>query len=321
MADGLFQGSSIYKTPAQIMAERRGKYATALSSMSGAEKAGAGIGALFSRFLPDAERDKSRAIDKLFGEVQQEFAGRPEEEKTGKAFTEMSQFEQDRSLLVDSADMYQSFSDRLAAMGYASEAESARNQALEMRLRAYDLDKANAHIEYTQAGAVSRREQAKDPFKDLPQMTGESRRQINSLIDADDELQGLFGEQGTLVGRGLQTLGSMIGLSEPPSEGIMSKQQLAQSIFALSQRENISLADAAERIKGLPALQAQQGTQPTTAESTPAETPDASAQQPVNPEIETVITEDILTRFPNLRDLGAQPGMILNRQTGTVRNP
>ena len=314
MADGLFQGASIYKTPAEIMQERRAKYQSRLSNLSGAGQAGAGIGALFAGFLPNAELEKAESIDKVFEETQQEFAGRPEEEKSGKPWSEMSQFEQQRALLSDTSDLYFTFSEKLANMGYASEAEAARAQAIEAMRGLTDLAKAEADVDYTRAGAESRR--AKDPFKDLPQMTSESRRQINALMDADDELQALYGEGGTMVGRGLQTLGALVGMAEPPAEGVLSKQQLAQSIFALSQRENISLADAAERIKGLSGTVA-----------TPSATPTEEAGQQPAPQQntvsadESVVTQEMLDQFPNLKALGAQPGMIINRQTGQVRNP
>ena len=247
MAESLFQGTSLYKTPAQIMAERRQKYKSALAGMSGAEKAGAGIGALFSSFLPDQQITKATEIDKLFAETQQEFAGRPEEEKTGKQFSEMSQFEQDNALLADTADMYSVFGEKLAALGYASEAEAAKNQALEYRLRAYDLMKSKADIEASQALAGYRRREAKQP--NLPQMTGESRKQISQLIDKDDELETLIGLEGTAVERLLKNVGEFLGISEGPTPAVMNKPELIQAIFARSQLKNISLADAAAEIK------------------------------------------------------------------------
>lgn len=248
MAESLFQGTSLYKTPAQIMAERRQKYKSALAGMSGAEKAGAGIGALFSSFLPDSQMKKATEIDQLFAETQQEFAGRPEEEKTGKPFSEMSQFEQDNALLADTADMYSVFGEKLAALGYASEAEAAKNQALEYRLRAYDLMKARADIEASQALAGQRTAKAKAE-SNLPQMTGESRRQINALISEDDELETLIGMEGTAVERMLKSAGEFFGISEGPTPAVMNKSELAQAIFARSQLKNISLADAATEIK------------------------------------------------------------------------
>lgn len=249
MADSLFQGTSLYKTPAQIMAERRQKYQSALAGMSGAEKAGAGIGALFSSFLPDSQMKKAGEIDKLFAETQQEFAGRPEEEKTGKPFSEMTQFEQDNALLADTADMYSVFGEKLAALGYASEAEAAKNQALEYRLKAYELMKAKADIESAQALTGYRQAQAKDTAENLPQMTGESRRQINALIKEDDELETLIGMEGTMAERLMKSAGEFLGISEGPTPAVMNKQQLIQAIFARSQKNNISLEEAAEQIK------------------------------------------------------------------------
>lgn len=248
MADSLFQGTSLYKTPAQIIEERRQKYASALSSMSGAERAGAGIGALFSSFLPDSQMKKASEIDQLFAETQQEFAGRPEEEKTGKPFLEMTQFEQDNALLTDTADMYSMFGEKLAALGYSSEAEAAKNQSLEYRLRAYDLMKAKSDIESAQALTGYREAQARDT-ENLPQMTGESRRQIGSLIKADDELEALIGMEGTLAERMIKSAGEFLGISEGPTPGVMNRPQLIQAIFAKSQLKNISLEDAAEAVK------------------------------------------------------------------------
>ena len=259
MAESLFQGTSLYKTPAQIIAERRQKYASALSSMSGAERAGAGIGALFSGFLPDSQMKKATEIDKLFAETQQEFAGAPQEadivgaqgEKipgTGKPFSEMTQFEQDNALLQDTAEMYSAFSEKLSAIGYASEAEAAKNQALEYRLKAYELMKAKADIESEQALTGYRQAQAKDT-ENLPQMTGESRRQISALIKADDELETIIGMEGTMAERILKTTGEFFGVSEGPTPAIMNRQQLIQAIFAKSQLDNISLEEAAEMLK------------------------------------------------------------------------
>jgi len=259
MAESLFQGTSLYKTPAQIMAERRQKYKSALAGMSGAEKAGAGIGALFSRFLPDPQITKATEIDKLFAETQQEFAGEPQADEitgeqgermpgSGKPFAEMSQFEQDNALLRDTANMYSAFGDKLSALGYSSEAEAAKNQALEYRLKAYELMKAKADIESAQALAGYRQAQAKDT-ENLPQMTGESRRQIGALIKADDELETIIGMEGTMAERMMKTAGEFFGVSEGPTPAILNRQQLIQAIFATSQLRNISLQDAAELVK------------------------------------------------------------------------
>jgi hypothetical protein len=202
---------------------------------------------------------KATEIDQLFAETQQEFAGAPQEadvvgaqgEKmsgTGKPFSEMTQFEQDNALLQDTAQMYSAFSEKLSALGYASEAEAAKNQALEYRLKAYELMKAKAGIESEQALTGYRQAQAKDT-ENLPQMTGESRRQISALIKADDELETIIGMEGTMAERILKTTGEFFGVSEGPTPAIMNRQQLIQAIFAKSQLDNISLEEAAEMLK------------------------------------------------------------------------
>ena len=108
--------------------------------------------------------------------------------------------------------------------------------------------KAKAGIEADQALAGYRTAQAKSE-ENLPQMTGESRRQINKLIAEDDELETLIGLEGTAVERMLKNVGEFFGVSEGPTPAIMNKSELMQAIFARSQLKNISLADAAAEIK------------------------------------------------------------------------
>jgi hypothetical protein len=338
MAESMF--SSVAPTPEEILKKRREAYRAQLKGMSGAEKAGAGIGALFSRFFPDGELERAKKINTIFSETQQEFLGEPaadqggqEVQDTGSDGTiaptktaEMSRYERDRSLIIDSANMYDVLADRLASQGYSREAEAAQRDAEAARMKAYELDKAYLYNEYLKA-QTSAKGATKE--RDIPALGKTQEANIKGIIEGDDTLRQLVGNYSIAetIGRFGAELGSIVGLTESPQDAPMTEDQLISLIHAYSQKNNVSTFEAAEIIKGQ-LLGSQGGVSQPTA---PPVTEPAQPTAPIQPQAtsislqpgEVVVDQTWLQNHPVIAQAypDLQPGQIINLRTREIRNP